>query len=125
MLHVQSTYCDNIRQHCETIGRTVHVVNLGVLKTTTRSGRPPQLLAPRKFSVDLQSSVRHASRSGCWACTHKALQKGSASLNGQRDFAACHADPAADAFSYPVAFDVRDLVTLEDVMEEMELGPNG
>ena len=37
----------------------------------------------------------------------------------------CHADPAADAFSYPVAFDVRDLVTLEDVMEEMELGPNG
>ena len=35
------------------------------------------------------------------------------------------ADPAADAFSYPVAFDVRDLVTLEDVMEEMELGPNG
>ncbi len=29
-LTVQSTYCDNIRQHCETIGRTVHVVNLGV-----------------------------------------------------------------------------------------------
>ncbi|CAK0753587.1 hypothetical protein CVIRNUC_002232 [Coccomyxa viridis] len=58
----KSTYCDNIRQHCETIGRTVHVVNL---------------------------------------------------------------DPAADAFNYPVAFDVRDLVTLEDVMEEMELGPNG
>ncbi len=26
---VQSTYCDNLRQHCETVGRTVHVVNLG------------------------------------------------------------------------------------------------
>jgi hypothetical protein len=34
-------------------------------------------------------------------------------------------DPAAEHFSYPVSFDLRDLVTLEDVMEEMELGPNG
>ena len=25
----QSTYCDNVRQHCETVGRTVHVANLG------------------------------------------------------------------------------------------------
>ena len=30
LLTVQSTYCDNIRQHCETVGRTVHVVNLGM-----------------------------------------------------------------------------------------------
>jgi hypothetical protein len=35
------------------------------------------------------------------------------------------ADPAAEHFNYPVSFDIRDLVTLEDVMEEMELGPNG
>lgn len=34
-------------------------------------------------------------------------------------------DPAADHFAYPVSIDVRDLVTLEDVMEEMQLGPNG
>ena len=26
---LQSTYSDNLRQHCEAIGRTVHVVNLG------------------------------------------------------------------------------------------------
>ena len=26
---LQSTYCDNLRQHCEAIGRTIHVVNLG------------------------------------------------------------------------------------------------
>eukprot|EP00891_Asterochloris_glomerata_P001868 jgi/Astpho2/1868/e_gw1.00038.223.1_t len=58
----KSTYCDNLRQHCEAIGRTVHVVNL---------------------------------------------------------------DPAAEEFKYPVSFDVRDLVSLEDVMEEMQLGPNG
>lgn len=35
------------------------------------------------------------------------------------------ADPAAEEFQYPVSFDVRDLVTLEDVVEECQLGPNG
>lgn len=34
-------------------------------------------------------------------------------------------DPAAEQFSYPVAFDVRDLISLDDVMEELQLGPNG
>jgi hypothetical protein len=34
-------------------------------------------------------------------------------------------DPAAEEFKYPVSIDVRDLVTLEDVMEELGLGPNG
>mmetsp|Transcript_4409 Transcript_4409/g.8325 ORF Transcript_4409/g.8325 Transcript_4409/m.8325 type:complete len:291 (+) Transcript_4409:150-1022(+) len=34
-------------------------------------------------------------------------------------------DPAADAFKYQVSLDVRDLISLEDVMEEMKLGPNG
>jgi len=36
-----------------------------------------------------------------------------------------HADPAAEEFQYPVSFDIRDLVTLEDVIEECALGPNG
>ncbi|KAJ1628135.1 GPN-loop GTPase [Pavlovales sp. CCMP2436] len=34
-------------------------------------------------------------------------------------------DPAADNFNYDVSVDVRELIGLEDVMEEMELGPNG
>ncbi|KAJ5178570.1 uncharacterized protein N7500_001269 [Penicillium coprophilum] len=34
-------------------------------------------------------------------------------------------DPANDKTSYPCALDVRDLVTLEDIMEEDKLGPNG
>ena len=34
-------------------------------------------------------------------------------------------DPANDHTSYPCALDVRDLVTLEEVMAEEELGPNG
>ena len=34
-------------------------------------------------------------------------------------------DPAAEQYKYQCAFDIRDLVTLEDVMEEFQLGPNG
>jgi GTPase SAR1 family protein len=34
-------------------------------------------------------------------------------------------DPANDKTSYPCALDVRDLVKLEDIMEEDKLGPNG
>ncbi|RDW69512.1 putative ATP-binding 1 family member B [Coleophoma cylindrospora] len=34
-------------------------------------------------------------------------------------------DPANDQTSYPCAVDVRDLIKLEDIMEEDDLGPNG
>lgn len=34
-------------------------------------------------------------------------------------------DPACDGFEYDAAFDVRDLVNLEAVMEEFGYGPNG
>lgn len=34
-------------------------------------------------------------------------------------------DPAADDFAYPVSADIRELISLADVMEEMSLGPNG
>ncbi|KAJ6133873.1 hypothetical protein N7523_000195 [Penicillium sp. IBT 18751x] len=34
-------------------------------------------------------------------------------------------DPANDKTSYPCALDVRDLVTLEEIMDEEKLGPNG
>ncbi|RMZ91744.1 hypothetical protein DV736_g993, partial [Chaetothyriales sp. CBS 134916] len=34
-------------------------------------------------------------------------------------------DPAATDFSYAPDLDIRDLISLEDVMEEMSLGPNG
>lgn len=34
-------------------------------------------------------------------------------------------DPANDQTSYPCALDVRDLVTLEEIMHEDSLGPNG
>ena len=34
-------------------------------------------------------------------------------------------DPANDQIPYPCALDIRDLVTLEDIMSNDELGPNG
>lgn len=34
-------------------------------------------------------------------------------------------DPAADTFAYQPDLDIRDLISLSDVMEEMSLGPNG
>ncbi|SCV71911.1 BQ2448_4605 [Microbotryum intermedium] len=34
-------------------------------------------------------------------------------------------DPAADKFEYPPSIDIKDLVSLEEVMEDLQLGPNG
>lgn len=34
-------------------------------------------------------------------------------------------DPAADKFEYPPSIDIKDLVSLEEVMQDLELGPNG
>ncbi|SCU89463.1 LAME_0E03664g1_1 [Lachancea meyersii CBS 8951] len=34
-------------------------------------------------------------------------------------------DPAAEATEYEFTIDIRDLISLEDVMEELHLGPNG
>lgn len=34
-------------------------------------------------------------------------------------------DPAADKFEYPPSLDIKDLISLDEVMEDLELGPNG
>lgn len=34
-------------------------------------------------------------------------------------------DPAAEHFAYTPTIDIRELITLSDVMDEMKLGPNG
>ncbi|KAJ3278691.1 ATP binding protein [Borealophlyctis nickersoniae] len=58
----KSTFCSTIMTHCETLKRSVHLVNL---------------------------------------------------------------DPAAERFAYEPSIDIRDLITLEDVVEELHYGPNG
>ena len=89
----QSTYCETIKQHCDTIDRAVHVVNLGErgLCGASRSCVPRRVTTRRRCT-----------------CRRAAL-----------------ADPAAEEFKYPVSIDVRELITLEDVMQELQLGPNG
>ncbi|KAI4329927.1 hypothetical protein MLD38_028255 [Melastoma candidum] len=56
----KSTYCSSVYGHCQTVGQTMHEVNL---------------------------------------------------------------NPAAENVNYPVAMDIRELVSLDDVMEELGLGP--
>jgi GPN-loop GTPase len=34
-------------------------------------------------------------------------------------------DPAAENFEYEPTIDIKDLISLEEVMEDLELGPNG
>lgn len=43
----------------------------------------------------------------------------------KRTFHIVNLDPAAETFYYEVAIDIRELIPLEDVMEEIQLGPNG
>merc|ERR1711976_232361 len=43
----------------------------------------------------------------------------------KRSIKVVNLDPAAEQFMYPVSSDVRELITLKDVMEELSLGPNG
>jgi len=43
----------------------------------------------------------------------------------QRSIYIANLDPAAEAFDYPVSFDVRNLVTVEDIMNQLKIGPNG
>uniref|UniRef100_A0A7S4JBK5 GPN-loop GTPase 3 n=1 Tax=Guillardia theta TaxID=55529 RepID=A0A7S4JBK5_GUITH len=46
-------------------------------------------------------------------------------LASKRSFQIVNLDPAAEHFKYPVTVDVRELISLDDVMEELDYGPNG
>ena len=43
----------------------------------------------------------------------------------RRTMRVANLDPAAEVFNYRVDFDVRELIAVDDVMEELGLGPNG
>ena len=43
----------------------------------------------------------------------------------KRDMVVVNLDPGNDAVPYEVAIDIRELISVEDVMEEYNLGPNG
>ncbi|TGZ84358.1 hypothetical protein EX30DRAFT_354033 [Ascodesmis nigricans] len=45
--------------------------------------------------------------------------------NSRRSCVYVNLDPAAEEFEYEPDVDIKELISLEDVMEEMQLGPNG
>lgn len=53
----------------------------------------------------------------------KSLQQHGAST--RRKFYVGNLDPAADHFEYEASFDVREMVNIDDIMKNGELGPNG
>jgi len=55
------------------------------------------------------------------------MQEHATTLGGsrRRTIHVANLDPAAEVFHYQVSFDVCELVSVEDVMEELGLGPNG
>ena len=56
---MQSTYCDNIRQHCENIGRTVHIVNLGGLLYVKSKQCVPELFLCAAAFCKLKAPIRN------------------------------------------------------------------
>lgn len=133
---LQSTYCDTLYQHCQSIGRSIHLVNLGVQRTA--AGHPSCTHLNMPAAAQHQQAGRHSQTSQTARllisillvpCTILARRPwrcpGAITCTSLPLPAAPKPDPAAESFSYPVSCDVRDLVTLEDVMEELQLGPNG
>jgi GPN-loop GTPase len=55
------------------------------------------------------------------------MQSHAQTLGGprRRTIHVANLDPAAEHFGYELAFDIRDLISVEEVMEELGLGPNG
>jgi len=57
----------------------------------------------------------------------QAMQYHASTLGGarKRTIHVANLDPAAEDFGYQLAFDIQDLISVEEVMEELDLGPNG
>jgi GTPase SAR1 family protein len=55
------------------------------------------------------------------------MQQHAQTLGGtrRRTIHVANLDPAAEHFGYDLSFDIRDLICVEEVMEELNLGPNG
>ena len=76
--------------------------------------------------IHLQLS--HQGPAGSGKSTYcRAMQSHAQTLGGprRRTINVANLDPAAEHFDYDLAFDIRDLISVEEVMEELGLGPNG
>mmetsp|Transcript_5757 Transcript_5757/g.10274 ORF Transcript_5757/g.10274 Transcript_5757/m.10274 type:complete len:271 (-) Transcript_5757:269-1081(-) len=65
-----------------------------------------------------------AGPAGSGKSTYCHIAQQHAGISGTRVFVV-NLDPAAETFKYNCDIDIRDCITLDDVMTEMHLGPNG
>lgn len=94
----QSTYCSSLYQHCETVRRTVHIVNLD---PAAESFDYPVAMGIYYLNIlSFLSLLNCKFHSVVWITLYIRL-------------------------SYYLPADIRELISLDDVMEELGLGPNG
>jgi len=62
---------------------------------------------------------------GCGKSTYCATIQEHFKVGLRRSCRVINIDPAAETFAYDCEIDVRDLISVDDVMEELEYGPNG
>lgn len=62
---------------------------------------------------------------GCGKSTYCSVVQEHFRVSLRRSCRVVNLDPAAESFSYECDIDVRDLISVEDVMEELGYGPNG
>ena len=90
--------------------------------------QPPHLILPQPFSTPYTKTMPFAQLiigpPGSGKSTYADGMHQFLSALG-RKCSVVNLDPANDHTNYPCALDIRDLVRLEDVMEEEGFGPNG
>lgn len=62
---------------------------------------------------------------GCGKSTYCATMQEHFRVGLRRVARVINVDPAAESFAYDCEIDVRELISVDDVMEELEYGPNG
>ena len=96
-----------------------------VMVSSTCSGKNFQWI---DTCADLPSACFFQGPAGSGKSTYcHAMQQHAETLGGprKRTIHVANLDPAAENFGYQLAFDICDLISVEEVMEELKLGPNG
>jgi GTPase SAR1 family protein len=111
--------------HGEFLGRLLKLKFQVALKQAAACSRSRTLLV---LTTRWLFYLNHQGPAGSGKSTYcHAMQQHAQTLGGprRRNIHVANLDPAAEHFGYELAFDIRDLISVEEVMEELGLGPNG
>ena len=106
----KTTYCNGMSQFMRQMGRNVAIVNLDFANEQ------------QDWNPDVNSKDEGVQDSNTG---HETYSGESESESKNKDTSSLHAADGSDAATKRCAVDVRQLVSLERVMEEFHLGPNG